>query len=124
MHIDAAGSDDLTFARNYLSSWSNNYVDVGLHIGIASFADRCNTAVLDGDIAFHNSPVIQDQRVGDDRINRALTAGTLRLAHAVADDFSASELDLLAINREIFFGLDSEIGIREAYLVTDSWAKH
>src|SRR5258705_1859743 len=97
MHVDATGSDNLAFAGDHLRSGSDNYVDVGLHIGIAGFADDGNTPVLDADIGLHDAPVVENQGVGDHRINRALAARTLRLTHAVADDFPASELQLLAI---------------------------
>jgi hypothetical protein len=58
------------------------------------------------------------------RINSAVAAGTLRLTHAVADDFATSEFDLLAIGREVLLHLDDELGIGEAHLVADRWAKH
>ncbi len=75
-------------------------------------------------IGLYDSPVIENQRVGDDRINRALAAGALRLTHAIADDFPAAELHLLAIGREVLFHLDDQVGIREAHLVADCRAKH
>jgi hypothetical protein len=57
-------------------------------------------------------------------LNRAVAPGSLRLAHAIADDFAASELHLLAIGREVLLHLYDEIGIGEAHLVADRWAKH
>src|SRR5580704_2951150 len=124
MHIDTAGGDDLPFAGDHLRSRSDNYVDVRLHIRIASFAYGGDTPVFDGNVGFHNSPVIKNQRVGDDSIHRALAAGTLRLTHAVTDDFPTSELHLLAIDRKVLLNLDDKVGIREAQLVADGWAKH
>src|SRR5262249_38658055 len=47
MHVDAAGSDNLAFGGDHLGSRSDNYVDVGLHIGIACFACGGNTPILD-----------------------------------------------------------------------------
>src|SRR5689334_16475197 len=117
MHIDAAGSHNLAFARNHFGSGSNNYVDVRLHIGIAGFAYGGNTTVRNADVGLHNSPVIENQRVCDDRINGTLAAGTLRLAHAITDDFPASELHLLTIGREVLLHLDDQVGIGETYLV-------
>src|SRR5262245_56255934 len=124
MRIDAAGSDNAAFACDYLGSRSDNYFDVRLHIGIAGLAYCGNTSILDGNIGLRNSPVIENQCVGDDGIDCALTTGTLRLTHAVADDFSASKLHLLAISREVILNLDDEVGIGEAHLVTDRRAKH
>src|SRR6516162_8718501 len=124
MHVDAAGRDNLTLAGDHLGSRSENDVDVRLHIGIARLAYGGNAPVLDTDVGLHNPPVIENERVGDDGINRALAAGSLRLAHAVADDFPATELHLLAIDCKVLFHLDDEVGIGEAHLVSDRWAKH
>ena len=56
-------------------------------------------------------PVVDDQRVGDDRVDGALGAGHLALAHAVADHLAAAELHLLAIGGEVLLDLDEELGI-------------
>src|SRR4029077_16893356 len=115
VNVNPSGSNDFAFAGNHLSSWSDHYVDVRLHIRIASFADGSNVSVLDGDIGLHNAPMVQDHCVGNNRINCALPASTLRLSHAITNDLPASKLDLLAISREVLLWLDNEIGIREAY---------
>ncbi len=60
MRVDAAGSDNPTFAGDRLGSRSDDYVDVRLHIGIAGFAYGGNAPVLDADIGLHNSPVIEN----------------------------------------------------------------
>src|ERR1700757_39394 len=124
MRVDAAGGDNLTFAGDRLGARSDDDVDARLHVGIAGFAYGGDAPVLDADIRLHNAPVIENERVGDDRINSAVAAGTLRLTHAVADDFATSEFDLLAIGREVLLHLDDEVGIGEAHLVADRWAKH
>src|SRR5262245_5723936 len=124
MRVDPAGSDNAAFACDHLGSRSDNYFDVRLHIGIASLAYCSNTPILNGNIGLRNSPMVENQRVGDDGIDRALTAGTLRLTHAVADDFPASKLHLFAISREVVLHLDGQVGIGEAYLVPDGRTKH
>src|SRR5262245_15035900 len=124
MGVDATGSDDAAFPGDHFGTRTDNYGDVRLHIGIASLAYGGNAAVLDGDIGLHDPPVIDDQRVGDDGVDCALAAGTLRLSHAVADHFPASELHLLAIDREILLHLDDEVGIREAHPVAHRGAEH
>src|SRR5512132_787676 len=124
MHIDAAGSDNLAFASDHFGSGSYNYGDVRLHVGITSFPYCTNMAVLDGDICLHDSPVIENQGVRDDRIHCALAARTLRLTHAVANDLSSSELHLLTVGRVVLLYLDDDVGIREAHFVADGWAKH
>src|SRR5882724_12669231 len=123
MGIDAAGCDDLAFASDHFSSRSDNYCDVRLHIGIASFAYGTDTAVFDGDICLRDSPVIENQGVGDDGIHCAVAAGTLRLTHAVANYLPASELHLLAVGRVVLLHFDDDVCIREAHFVADSRAK-
>src|SRR5258706_16389437 len=124
MHVDAPGSDNIAFAGDHLGSRSDDYVYIRLHIGITGFSYGGDTPVLDPDVGLHNSPVIQNERVGDDRIGRALAAGALRLTHAIANDFPAAKLHFLAIGREVLLDLYYEVGVREAYLVADRWAKH
>ena len=47
-------------------------VDARLDVGIAGLADRGDAAVLDADIGLDDAPVVDDQRVGDDGVDRAL----------------------------------------------------
>ena len=51
-------------------------VDAGLDVGIAGLADGCDAAVVDADIGLHDAPVVEDQRVGDDGVDRALALVT------------------------------------------------
>ena len=79
---------------------------------------------LMADIRLHDAPMVEDQRVGDDGIDGAGRAGTLALAHAVADHLAAAELHLLAIDGEIALDLDEELGIGEANAVAGGRAEH
>jgi len=63
MCVNAAGSNNVTFASDHFGSRSDNDVDIGLHIGVACFAYAGNTAVLDGDISLYNSPVNENKRI-------------------------------------------------------------
>ena len=72
MGVDAAGGEDLAFAGDDLGAGADDDVDAGLDIGIAGLADRGDAAVLDADVGLDDAPMIEDQRVGDDRIDRAL----------------------------------------------------
>ena len=83
-------------------------VDVRLDVGIAGLADGGDAAALDADVGLDDAPVVEDQRVGDDGIDRALPVGDLALAHAVADHLAAAELHLLAVGGEILLHLDDE----------------
>src|SRR5262245_8204119 len=124
MRVDAAGSDDITFAGDHFGTRTDDHADIGLHIRIARLAYSGNTPVLDADIGLHNSPVIENHCVGNDRIDSTFTAGTLRLAHAISDHLPASKLHFLAVGREVLLYFDDEVGIGETHLVADRWAKH
>jgi hypothetical protein len=70
-----------------------------LDVRIAGLADAGDAAALDGDVGLDDSPVVDDQRVGDHRVGD-FGSRLLALPHAVADDLAAAELDLLAVDGE------------------------
>ena len=115
--VEAAGGEDLAFAGDDLGARADDDVDAGLDVGIAGLADGGDAAVLEADIGFDDAPMIEDERIGDDGIDRALPVGDLRLAHAVADHLAAAEFHLLAIDGEILLDFDDEIGVGEAHAV-------
>ena len=47
-------------------------VDARLDVGIAGLADAGDAAVLEADVGLDDAPVVEDQRVGDDGVDRAL----------------------------------------------------
>ena len=124
VRIEAAGGEDLAFAGDHLGAWTDDDGDARLDIGIAGLADPGDAAVLDADIGFDDAPVVEDQRIGDDGIDRAAPVGDLRLAHAVADHLAAAELHLLAIGREILLHLDDEIRVGKAHAIADGGPEH
>src|ERR1700756_836682 len=105
MGVDSPRGDDLAFSCDDLSTRSDDYVDVGLHIGIAGLPDLGNEPIIDSDVRLHDTPMIQNQGVGDDGINGSLAARTLRLSHPVTNDFPSAELDLLSVSREVLLHL-------------------
>src|SRR5215469_11343235 len=64
MRVDAAGGDDLAFAGDDLGARPDNDVDAGLDVRIAGLADPGNTAVLEPNIGFDDTPMVEDHRVG------------------------------------------------------------
>src|SRR5262249_3520935 len=124
VNVDATGGHYFPFARDHLCSRSDDDVDVGLHVGIARLTDSGYPSVFDGDVRFHNSPMIENQRVGDDGIDRALAARTLRLTHPVTDDLPAAEFHFLAVDGEVLLHLDDQVRVGKAHFVADRWAKH
>ena len=99
----------------------------GLHVGVAGLAERGDAAVLDRDVGLDDAPVVDDERVGDDRVGD-LGRDALALAHAVADHLAAAELHFLAVaagaQRVVVLDLDDEPGVGEADAVADGRAEH
>ena len=114
----------LAFAGDDLGAGPDDDVDARLDVGIAGLADGGDAAVLDADVRLHDAPMVEDQRIGDDGVDRALGAAALALAHAVADHLAAAELHLLAIDREIALDLDEELGIGEPDAVAGGRPEH
>ena len=124
MRVEAAGGEDLAFAGDRLGARADDDGDVGLDVGIAGLADGVDLAVLDADVGLDDAPVVEDQRVGDDGVDRALLVGDLALPHAVADHLAAAELHLLAIGGEVLLHLDDEVGVGEPHAVAGGRAEH
>ena len=124
MRVEAAGGEDLALARDHLGAGTDDNGDARLNVRIAGLADRMDLAVLQPDIGLHDAPVIEDHRIGDDGIDRALLAGHLRLAHAVADHLAAAEFHLLAIDGEVLLHLDDDVGVGETHAVAGRRAEH
>ncbi len=122
--VDESGRKDLALACDRLRTRSDDDVDARLDIRIAGLANADDLAVLDANVGLDDAPVIDDERVGDDGVDRAFAAAELRLPHAVADDLAAAELHLLAIDGEILFHLDDQVGVGEADLVACGRAEH
>ncbi len=122
--VEAAGGQDFAFAGDHLGARTDNDVNLRLDIGIACLAQGENIATLYADVGLDDAPVIDDQRIGDDGIDRSGAIGDLRLAHAVADHLAAAEFHFLAINREIPLDLNDEIGIGEANAVAGRRTEH
>ena len=122
--VEAAGGEDLAFAGDHLGARADDDGDAGLDVRIAGLADGGDLAVLEADVGFDDAPMVEDQRVGDDGVDRALPVGDLALPHAVADHLAAAELHLLAVGGEILLDLDDEIGVGEPHAVAGRRAEH
>src|SRR5712664_61847 len=119
--IDAAGSQDPSFSREYFGGGANFHG--GSHpihdARITRLADRGNPAITNSNISLIDSGVIENQRVGNHQIGSAAGAGRFRrLAHAVANDFAAAELYLIAVDSPVCFDFDNEVRISEAYPIS------
>jgi len=73
--------------------------------------------------------MVDDQRVGDDRVSRARRAkfggiARLRLAHAIPNDLAAAKFYLLAIDRKIALHRGKQIRVSQAHPVADRGPIH
>ena len=111
VRIETAGRENLALTRDYLGARADDNRHIRLDIGIAGFADRVNPSLFQSDVGFDDAPMVEDQRIGDHRVDRALPIGDLALPHAIADHLAAAELHLLAIGGEILLHLDDDVGV-------------
>src|SRR5690348_15323699 len=96
--IDATGSHDLALGCNDFGAGSDDDVNARLDVGIASFAYCADPPVADANVGLHDTPVIENDCIGDHGVNGAGRAAQLALTHAVTDDLTAAELYLLTVN--------------------------
>src|SRR5262249_17493279 len=115
--------DDHALAGDDLGARADDDVDAGLDVGIAGLAEFRNPAILDPEIALDDAPPVDDERIGDHRVDGVL-AHALALGHAVPDHLATAELHLLAIDREIALDLDHEVGVGETHAIADGGAEH
>ncbi len=119
--VDAAGRGDQVFAGDHLRAGADDqaWIDPRLDQRIARFADGHDAAAADADVPLDNAPVIENDRIGDDQVQWRLGrfARKRRLALAIADDFTAAELHLFAVDSVIFFNFDNQLGVGEANAV-------
>ena len=123
MGVDAAGGKDHAFTGDHFGAGADGDGDVGLDIRVAGLADGMDAPVLEAHIGLDDAPVIDDQRVGDQRVHH-LGSKQLALAHAVTDHLAAAELHFFAIGGEVVLDFDPQLGVGQANLVTDGRAEH
>ena len=123
VRIDRACGHDQPLPGDHFAAGAERNVDARLDVGIARLADRSDAPVLDADIRLDDTPVIENHGVGDDRVDH-LCRDALSLAHAVADDLAAAELDLLTVDRVIALDFDPQLGVAQTHPITGGRAVH
>ena len=118
-----AGGQDQALAGDHLGAGADDDGDAGWMSGLPALPIAGDAAVLDADVGLDDAPVIEDHRVGDDRVDH-LGRDALALAHAVADHLAAAEFDFLAVDRVIALDLDHELGVAEAHAVAGGGTVH
>ena len=123
VRVDAARGEDHAFAGDDFRRRADGDGHVGLNVRVTRLADGSDAAILQAHIRLDDAPVVEDQRVGDQRIDDIRSA-QLALAHAIADHLAAAELHLFAVGGEILLDLDPQVGVGQAHLVADGGAEH
>jgi hypothetical protein len=126
--VDAASRDDIALHTDDLGARADDDVHAGLGVGVAGLADGHDAPALQADVGLDDAPVVDDQRVGQHRVHRAISACLLALGHAVTDGLAAAELDLFAIaagaQRVVVLDFDDQVGVGQADPVADGGAEH
>ncbi len=122
--VESAGCQYLALAGYGLRGRADDYVDAWLHLRVASLAYRRDASIAYADVGLHNAPVVEDERVGDHGVDRALGPGSLRLSHAVAYDLAAAEFYFLTVGGAVFLHLDDQLGIGQPHAVANRGAVH
>ena len=73
--VDAARGQDLALARDDLGPRPDDDVDAGLGVGVAGLADLVDAPVAQADVGLVDAGPVDDQRVGDDGVDRAAPRG-------------------------------------------------
>ncbi len=123
MGVDAARREDHAFPGDHFGAGADGHGHTGLDVRVASLADSVDAAVLEAHVSLDDAPVVDDQRVGDQRVDHFM-GEQLALALAVTDHLAAAEFDLFAVDGEVLFHFDEQFGVGQAHLVTDGGAVH
>jgi len=121
--IDAARGQNLSFAGDGFGAGTDDDVYPRLHVRITGLSDAGDAPVLDADVGLDDTPVVQDQGVGDDHVHHVMGAA-LALSHAVADHLAAAELYLVAVDGAVLLHLDPERRICQAQPVPHGGTIH
>ena len=72
VYIEGACGDDVSFTGDDFGGDTDDHVFVNARhdVGIACFANANDTAIFDADVGFVDACVVNDERVGDDEIQR------------------------------------------------------
>ena len=120
MAVDASGGNDHVFARDDFGGCANDQVriDAVHRVGIARLPHLDDAAIANADVAFHDAPVIDDHRVGNDQIENAAAlsrrAMVLFCPMPSRITLPPPKRDLVAVYSEVLFDFDYEGGISQA----------
>ena len=78
VRIDSTGRNDLAFRRKHFGAGADlhSFRHAFHHVRIAGLADADDATIPDADIRLHDPPPVDDDRIRDDEVERALRAGS------------------------------------------------
>jgi hypothetical protein len=114
MRVDAGRRENVSLARDRFGRNTDDQIggDSRHHIRIAGFPDSGDAPAFHPNVGFVNAGPVDDDRVGDHEVERAIVADACRLPHAVTQHFSATELAFVAIARMVTLHFGDQIRIR------------
>ena len=127
MRIDTSRCDDHAFTGKCLCRCANCHSRChAIHdCRIAGFSDTLDLSIFDSDICLYNSCIVQNQRIGDDKVKITVTALRLYgLSHSITDRLAAAKFDLIPVMGVIFFHLDHKTCICQSHFIPNSRAVH
>ena len=77
VRIKATSGENLALTRNHFCSGANDNINARLDFRIACLTKFKDTPVAQAYIAFHNAPMVDHDRIGDDRVDGAFSAREL-----------------------------------------------
>ena len=112
VRVDSARSNDAVFACNHICAGSHDQVAVdAVHdVRVACLADANDDTVLDSDICLDDARPVDDERIGDDRVQHVVVGTPAGLTHSFSQCLAAAECALVAISRHVLLHLDPQIG--------------
>src|ERR1700733_4812827 len=118
--VDTSRGNDHVFAGDDFGRRAHHEVGVDTvhRVGIPRLPDPYYAAVPHTDIAFDDTPVIENHRVRNDEIENA--AGSRHravLPHAIPNHLAAAERNLVAVECEVFFDLDNQGCVGETHTI-------
>src|SRR5882724_6673769 len=125
MTINCPGCNNQIFAGNNLGRRTDNQlrIDTRHRIRVAGLPDLHNPPVSDANVCLDDSPIIDDECIGDHQVQharRTVSYSATTLTHPVAYHLSAAKGDLVTISRKVLLNLDDKLCIRQSYTVARS----
>ena len=126
VRVDGAGGDDQALAGDGLRRDADDHArrDAGHRVRVAGLADAGDAPALYADVGLDDARPVDDQRVGDDAVERLGVAASRALALGVAQHLAAAELALVAVDGVVVLDLDHQVRVAEADAVAGRRAEH